>query len=112
MVSDTTVEYSCPGKVHQAVFGISLCVPGQAVRRGKLLPGERDILRVLLGKVVLAVPELGGSSSSMCVQWQQPHRHPLTMNSAEHVEIYIGAKGSHPLGRYLHNLAALSPGVK
>lgn len=99
MVSDTTVEYSCLGKVHQVLFGISLGVPGQAVRRGKLLPGERDILRVLLGKLVLAVPELGGSSSSMCVQWQQPHGHPLTMNSAEHVEICIGAKLSHPMGR-------------
>lgn len=56
-----------------------------------------------------------GEGCSWCAgagREQQLHRHPLTMNSAEHVEIDIGAKGSHPLGRYLHNLAALSPGVK
>lgn len=59
MVSDTTVEYSCLGKVHQVLFGISLGVPGQAVRRGKLLPGERDVLRVLLGKLVLGCARAG-----------------------------------------------------
>lgn len=77
-----------------SVWDICVCLG-----RGELLLGERDVLRVLLGKVILAVPV-------------ELHRHPLTMNSAEHVEVYIGAKPSHPLGRYLHNLAALSPGVK
>lgn len=34
------------------------------------------------------------------------------MKTAEHVEIYTGAKLSHALERYLHNLAAHFPGVK
>lgn len=37
MVSDTTVENACLEKVSQALFGVSLCMPEQAV--GKLKHG-------------------------------------------------------------------------
>lgn len=55
-------------------------MPGQSVGRGELLLGERDVLIVLLGKVVLAVLELEGAAA------------PQAPPDNEHVEVYIGAK--------------------